>query len=148
MIIFDLSCEHDHRFEGWFQSRQDFDRQSSGGLVACPECGSLETRRVPSAPHLASTTPTPTPAPTRAPQLSAIDARAGALATYRQLTTMLLANCEDVGARFAEEARKIHYLEAPERSIRGEASDEDYEALRDEGVEVLRLPRLKVKDLH
>ncbi|EXI77824.1 MAG: hypothetical protein AW12_03086 [Candidatus Accumulibacter sp. BA-94] len=61
---------------------------------------------------------------------------------------MLLARCEDVGPDFAEEARKIHYLEAPDRAIRGEASAEEYEALREEGVEVLRLPRLKVEDLH
>jgi hypothetical protein len=58
-----------------------------------------------------------------------------------------LANCEDVGADFAEEARRIHYVEAPERSIRGEASAEEYEALRDEGIEVFRLARLK-GDLH
>jgi hypothetical protein len=81
-------------------------------------------------------------------QTPAIDPRAGARSTLRQLTTILLANCEDVGDRFAEEARRIHYLEAPERSIRGQASNEEYEALREEGVEVLRLPHLKVKDLH
>ncbi|MEF8708616.1 MAG: DUF1178 family protein [Candidatus Accumulibacter propinquus] len=61
---------------------------------------------------------------------------------------MLLANCEDVGARFAEEARKIHYVEAPERSIRGEASTAEYEALREEGIEVFRWPYMKPGDLH
>jgi hypothetical protein len=74
--------------------------------------------------------------------------RAGALAAFRQLTEMLLANCEDVGADFAEEARRIHYVEAPERSIRGEASAEEYEALLEEGIEVFRLARLKPGDLH
>ena len=61
---------------------------------------------------------------------------------------MLLADCEDVGDRFAEEARRIHYLEAVERSIRGEASAAEYDALRDEGIDVLRLPLLKPGDLH
>ncbi|WP_300319143.1 DUF1178 family protein [Accumulibacter sp.] len=148
MIIFDLACPHDHRFEGWFQSRDDFDSQLSSELVACPECGSPEIRRVPSALHLGKPASTPTMAPSVVPRRAAIDPRAGALSSYRQLTAMLLANCEDVGSRFAEEARKIHYLEVPERAIRGEASAEECEALREEGVEVLRLPHLKVQDLH
>lgn len=158
MIIFDLSCQHEHRFEVWFQSREDFDKQSSRSLIACPDCGSLKVRRVPSALHLGSqpkgaevaprAAPATPAAPLVTPPTPAIDPRAGALSTYQQLTAMLLANCEDVGDRFAEEARKIHYLESPERSIRGQASNEEYEALREEGVEVLRLPRLNVKDLH
>ena len=166
MIIFDLSCQHEHRFEGWFQSREDFDSQSSRSLISCPDCGSLQVRRVPSALHVgrqakgsegappsvarAAAEPA-APAPSvaaAASQPPAIDPRAGPRSTLQQLTTMLLADCEDVGDRFAEEARKIHYLEAPERSIRGQASNEEYEALREEGVEVLRVPRLKVKDLH
>ena len=149
MIIFDLACQHEHRFEGWFQSRADFDEQSSRGLISCPDCGSPQVRRVPSALHLGSQPRTASPAVTvAASPEAAVDRRGGPLSTYRQLTTMLLASCEDVGDRFAEEARRIHYLEAPARSIRGEASAEDYEALRDEGVEVLRLPRLKAGDLH
>ncbi|MEF8732342.1 MAG: DUF1178 family protein [Candidatus Accumulibacter meliphilus] len=163
MIIFDLSCQHEHRFEGWFQSREDFDSQSSRSLISCPDCGSLQVRRVPSALHVgrqskslevASPPRPPISAASSAavaapvPPWPAIDPRAGARSSLQQLTTMLLANCEDVGEHFAEEARKIHYLETPQRSIRGQASDEEYEALREEGVEVLRLPRLKVKDLH
>jgi hypothetical protein len=77
-----------------------------------------------------------------------IDMRGGALAALRQLTEVLLANCEDVGTDFAEEARRIHYVEAPERSIRGEASNEEYEALLEEGIEVFRVARLKPGDLH
>ncbi|WP_291992673.1 DUF1178 family protein [Candidatus Accumulibacter sp. ACC003] len=153
MIIFDLACQHDHRFEGWFQSRDDFDSQLSAGLVGCPECGSQDIRRVPSALHLGKPQPTPPGVPAKAseeklPAAPRIDPRAGALSAYRQLTAMLLAKCEDVGARFAEEARKIHYREVPERAIRGEATAEECEELRDEGVEVLRVPRLKVTDLH
>ena len=76
------------------------------------------------------------------------DRRAGVLTAFRRLTEMLLANCEDVGEDFADEARKIHYVEAPERSIRGVATAEEYEELRDEGIEVFRLARLKPGDLH
>ena len=154
MIIFDLSCQHEHRFEGWFQSREDFDQQLASGLLACPHCGSLEIRRVPSAVHLARPTPLATalPAvPSVVPSVvpaSPIDLRAGALAAYLQLTEVLLANCEDVGADFADEARRMHYVEAPERSIRGVASNEEYEELLDEGIEVFRLARLKPGDLH
>lgn len=148
MIIFDLACQHDHRFEGWFQSREDFDSQLDSGLIACPHCGLLAIRRVPSAVHLGGSAPAPDVAATPAPTTPVIDMRAGALAAFRQLTEVLLANCEDVGADFAEEARRIHYVEAPERSIRGEASAEEYESLLEEGIEVFRLARLKPGDLH
>ncbi len=99
---------------------------------------------MPSAVHLAR--PGPVSAP--AVEVPIPDARGDASAVFRQLTEMLLANCEDVGARFAEEARKIHYVEAPERSIRGEASTAEYEALREEGIEVFRWPYMKPGDLH
>lgn len=150
MIIFDLCCEHEHRFEGWFQSCEDFDSQSASRLIACPECASLAVRRVPSMVHLGSQ-PRRATAPTGQTAAAARpsgDPRADVLFAYRALTARLLADCEDVGAAFAEEARKIHYLEAPERSIRGEASSEEFEALRDEGIDVFCLPLLKVKDLH
>ena len=148
MIIFDLACQHDHRFEGWFQSREDFDDQLASGLIACPHCGLLAIRRVPSAVHLGGSASAPAVAATPAAATPVIDMRAGVLAAFRQLTEMLLANCEDVGADFAEEARRIHYVEAPERSIRGEASAEEYESLLEEGIEVFRLARLKPGDLH
>ncbi|HPU81420.1 DUF1178 family protein [Accumulibacter sp.] len=144
MIIFDLACQHGHRFEGWFQSREDFDSQLAASLVTCPQCGSPEIRRVPSAVHLAR----PGPVSASAVEVPIPDVRGSAFAVFRQLTEMLLANCEDVGARFAEEARKIHYVEAPERSIRGEASTAEYEALREEGIEVFRWPYMKPGDLH
>ena len=150
MIIFDLACQHNHRFEGWFQSREDLDSQLARGLIACPHCASPEIRRVPSAVHLtlpaaAATVSAQPPLPT---STAAIDMRAGALAAFRQLSEMLLASCEDVGADFADEARRIHYVEAPARSIRGEASAEEVEALLEEGIEVFRLARLKPGDFH
>jgi len=149
MIIFDLACQHDHQFEGWFQSREDFDSQLAVGLVSCPHCGSVDIRRVPSTVHLGrASAQVDSPhrqAPASAP---AVDGRAGSLPAFRHLTEMLLAHCEDVGEDFAAEARRIHYVEAPERSIRGVATAEEYEELLDEGIEVFRLQQVKAGDLH
>jgi hypothetical protein len=144
MIIFDLACSQDHQFEGWFKSQEDYDSQLSRGFIACPYCNATEVRRVPSAVHLAK--PANGPAPTV--DAPVIQTQTGMLTAYRQLVSAMMSNCEDVGKGFAEEARKIHYQAAPERSIRGEASAADYEALREEGIEVLRLPVVKNEDLN
>ena len=144
MIIFDLSCDHDHPFEGWFESQASYDSQLESGLISCPHCGSTRIRRVPSAVHLAkaAVTPEPTSLP---PQ---VDTRSGIRVAYQQLVSAIIANSEDVGQDFADEARKIHYMEAPQRSIRGEATADDYETLREEGIDVLRLPIIKKTDLN
>ncbi|MBN8455172.1 DUF1178 family protein [Accumulibacter sp.] len=149
MIIFDLACQHDHQFEGWFQSREDFDSQLASGLISCPHCGSLDIRRVPSTVHLGRSGTQADPPRRESPVVvPAVDGRAGALQAFRHMTELLLANCEDVGADFAEEARRIHYVEAPERSIRGVATAEEYAELLDEGIEVFRVQRVKPGDLH
>lgn len=143
MIIFDLACQQEHLFEGWFRSQQDFDNQLARTLLACPHCGSTQVHRVPSAIHLSK------PASNRSPGSDATtDTQASVLAAYRQLMTAMLANSEDVGSSFASEARKIHYHEAPERSIRGEASADDCESLREEGIEILQLPKPKTETLN
>lgn len=144
MIIFDLSCDQNHPFEGWFQSQANYDNQLESGQISCPHCGSTRIRRVPSAVHL--TKPAITSEPTSAPPQ--VDTRSGIRAAFQQLVSAIAANSEDVGQDFADEARKIHYMEAPQRSIRGEASADDYEALRDEGIDVLRLPIIKKTDLN
>ena len=144
MIIFDLACPKDHQFEGWFQSQSDYDGQLVRDLIACPCCGSVEIRRIPSAVHLAK----PANEPASTFKTPSIPTKAGMLTAYRQLMTVMMSNCEDVGKGFAEEARKIHYQTAPDRSIRGEASVADYESLREEGIEILRLPTLKNEDLN
>ena len=144
MIIFDLSCEHQHPFEGWFESSANYDSQHERGLISCPHCGSTRIRRVPSAVHLAK----PASPPETTGTASAVGTRTGMLAAYQQLVSAIVANSEDVGADFADEARKIHYMEAPQRSIRGEASADDYETLRDEGIDVLRLPKIKKTDVN
>ncbi|MDR2451889.1 MAG: DUF1178 family protein [Candidatus Accumulibacter sp.] len=145
MIIFDLSCRHGHRFEAWFQSSEAFEAQCEKGLVSCPECGSTEVRRIPSAVHLARTSGEPAQA---SANVAVSNPKGELLDAYRKLVAALMANSEDVGREFANEARRIHYLEAPERSIRGQASNEEFEALRDEGIEVLRIAVINKEDLN
>jgi hypothetical protein len=144
MIIFDLSCNNGHRFEGWFQSSDAFDAQLARGLVSCPNCASGEIRRVPSALHLTGASEA-APPPAAA---AVVNPEGDLLSAYRKLVAAILANSEDVGAEFASEARKIHYLETPQRSIRGQASEKEFESLRDEGIEVLRLPVIKKEDMN
>ncbi|MDR2787629.1 MAG: DUF1178 family protein [Candidatus Accumulibacter sp.] len=147
MIIFDLSCNTAHRFEGYFQSTDAFDAQLAKGLISCPSCGSLEIRRVPSAVHLTHPARPPRAAPSPASVVMA-DSGGELLNTYRKLMAAIMANSEDVGTKFASEARKIHYLEAPERSIHGQASEKEFKSLREEGIEVLRLPVIKKENLN
>jgi hypothetical protein len=142
MIVFDLSCKHGHAFEGWFQSPSNYDDQLEKRLIACPYCGSAEIRRVPSAVHLGNHSEMPAKS---AEPKSAVPKMP---ATYQQLLAALISSSEYVGSEFVEEARKIHYLEAPERSIHGEASDDDYEMLTEEGINVLRLPFRKNEKLN
>jgi hypothetical protein len=145
MIIFDLSCQHGHRFEDWFQSSEAFEAQCKKGLVSCPVCGSTGIRRVPSAIHLARTSGEAAQPPAN---VAVLNPRGELLDAYRKLVAALMTNSEDVGKEFAREARRIHYLEAPERSIRGQASNEEFEALRDEGIDVLRLAVINKEDLN
>ena len=150
MIIFDLTCNSDHRFEGWFQSQENFDRQLEEGLISCPVCGSIDIRRVPSAVHLgkAVSTPDHTQSQSHPQNLQMVTPHGEVLAAYQKLLSAIVSSCEDVGKAFADEARKIHYLEAPQRSIRGEASSEEYESLREEGIEVLRFPVIRKDELN
>jgi hypothetical protein len=144
MIIFDLSCSDNHRFEGWFRSAEDFESQQASGLVSCPHCGSASVRRLPSVLHLSSgvsDTHRQTEAPASAEAAHPLEA-------LRAVVEKIVGNSEDVGNQFAAEARKIHYHEAPERAIRGQASDDDFSALKEEGIDVLRLPIIKPKDLN
>lgn len=144
MIIFDLTCSNGHRFEGWFQSQENFDRQLKDGLVSCPVCGSIDIHRVPSAVHLSKTAS----APHHAQGIQMMNPHGEVLAAYERLLSAIISSCEDVGKGFADEARKIHYLEAPQRSIRGEATAEDFESLREEGIEVLRFPSVNKDELN
>jgi hypothetical protein len=138
MIVFNLGCENSHRFEGWFASSEDFERQVDGKLVACPLCGNANIARLPNAAHVKSgAKERPVRAAPAAPSQQYANMGSEVLA---KLVEHIIENTEDVGAAFPEEARKIHYREAPERRIRGTASRDDVDALKEEGVEVVALP--------
>ena len=139
MKVLDLRCSNGHGFEGWFASEEDYQSQNGRGLVDCPLCADRVVSRMPSAPRLnlsgARETPSPSPdtpvAPPGGPPLQAL---------WMQAVRHVLANTEDVGPRFAEEARRIHYGEAEQRNIRGQASAEEAKALVEEGVDIAVLP--------
>ncbi len=139
MKVLDLRCAAGHRFEGWFASEDDFQSQSGRGLVECPVCGDKAVERLPSAPRLnvASLRESLPAAP-------ADDADRRAQAAWLRAVRHVIQNTEDVGERFPEEARRIHYGEVEARGIRGRASPEEAQALRDEGIEVtpIALPML------
>lgn len=139
VIVFNLGCENNHRFEGWFSSNEDFERQLGRRLVTCPVCGNANVARLPHATHI-RTGAKERPAraePAAAGQQQYANMGVEVLA---KLVERIVENTEDVGAAFPEEARKIHYRETPERRIRGTASREEVEALKDEGIEVVALP--------
>jgi len=142
MIVYDLECENRHRFEGWFGSADDYDKQRTSKLLSCPMCNSGDVVRRPSAAYVntgaVEKTPREQPKPAHAvtpQQYANVPPEIVAKVIER-----IIQNTEDVGNRFPEEARKIHYNEAPERHIRGTATTRDVEALRDEGIEVVSLP--------
>jgi hypothetical protein len=139
MKVLDLKCAHEHRFEGWFASADEFESQLARKLVACPVCSATDVSRMPSAPRLNLTSargdaPASAQLPAAASDAAALQARA--LKFMRDLVE----KTENVGERFAEEARRIHYNEAPARNIRGVTTPEDAHALLEEGIEVMPLP--------
>lgn len=144
MIVFNLACEHDHRFEGWFASADDYASQAGRGLVECPMCGSHDIRKELSAPRLnlsGAREPSVAKAPAAAAQPVAMMPSPERLqALWLEVARRIVAGTEDVGARFADEARRIHRDEAPERGIRGTATPEEAQALRDEGIDVFAFP--------
>jgi hypothetical protein len=141
VIVYNLACANDHHFEGWFASSADFERQSGSQLLSCPLCGSANVSRQAHAPYVST-------GGAQREQAHAAAPESGDTSQYANLTAelvsnvveKLLANTVDVGRAFPEEARKIHYKEAPERAIRGTASAKEVEALRDEGIPVMSLP--------
>jgi hypothetical protein len=163
MKVLDLQCPQGHSFEGWFGSQDDYDAQRARGLVTCPVCNNSDIVKMLSAPRLNlghGVAPVLSKAET-AEKDNASPAPVTALPDtadpYRQLPTDLrslqqmqaamlnmvrhvMANTEDVGPQFAEEARKIHYGEREERHIRGQATREETEALLEEGIDVMPLP--------
>jgi hypothetical protein len=166
MKVLDLQCRYQHAFEGWFASEDDFQSQLSRNLIECPLCSDKTITKMLSAPRLnfGATQPiAPSALPSSISQASSsvgagvevrVDSNSGALtassgvapepnpalqASWLQMVRHVVANTEDVGNKFAEEARKIHYGESEERAIRGHASRQETAELLDEGISVLPL---------
>ncbi|MFO1413769.1 MAG: DUF1178 family protein [Burkholderiales bacterium] len=147
MIVFDLRCAQGHTFEGWFASGEEFGRQQEGGLVRCPVCDDAHIERRPSAKvrvRKGSAKAEVTSAPAAAPAENVAGFPPELIAKLREIVR----NTEDVGERFPEEARKIHYDEAEKRAIRGKASREEAEALLEEGIEFAPLPPILTGETH
>ncbi len=158
MIRYALVCEKGHAFESWFQDSAAYDKQAKRGLVNCPHCGSAKVDKAIMAPRLAGSrkgaapveAPAETPAAAPAPEKAQEKAPVAMISPQEQefrsklkeLRDHLTKNADHVGAKFPEEARKMHYGETEHRSIYGEASAEEAKALAEEGIEFHPLPIL------
>jgi len=153
MKVYNLACPLEHRFEGWFASEEDCLAQQDKGMLACPVCESTEITRMPSAPHIgkSSSTELTLPMTESEPMSGGVVALTGkdhshleaqVQAAFLKGMRELMGRSEDVGDSFADEARKIHYKESPERSIRGQTTLDEADALREEGIDVLSMPMI------
>ena len=148
MKVLSLRCAHGHGFEGWFASGEAFETQLAGGLVECPMCGDHDITKLLSAPRLNLGARPPsertesalTQAKGQQHEVATMAFEQAQQAAWLKMARHVMANTEDVGERFADEARRIHYGESEERGIRGQATREQTEALIDEGIAVLALP--------
>jgi hypothetical protein len=150
MIVYELVCAHGHRFEGWFASAEEFVRQHEATLVACPLCDDVHVERVPSARVAVAkgVARDNEPAETPADRDGESTAIAGLPAEVVAKLKEIVHQTENVGRRFPEEARKIHYEEIPARPIRGQASPEEADELREEGIEFASLPPFLTRESH
>lgn len=174
MIVFDLKCRNGHQFEAWFNSASNFERLRKAGHVACSVCGSTKVDKALAAPRISTSKKRSAAASMKADAPETAEAAAPAAANAREaapltgpnryandpaaakaadlmkqlseLRVQIEKNCDYVGKRFPEEARKIHYGEAPKRNIYGEASDGEAKALADEGIEFSRIPWAQRRD--
>ncbi len=160
MIRYSLVCERKHEFEIWFKNSADYDKQSKRGLVTCPSCGSDKVEKALMAPSLGRGTrkgkgsdeiavpaappaaDAPAPAESKAPVAMMSPQEREFRTKLKELRDHLTKNAENVGGKFPEEARKMHYGEIEHRSIYGEASPKDAKELADEGIEFHPLPML------
>lgn len=135
MIRFTLRCSAGHEFEGWFRGNDGFEAQRDAGEIACAQCGDTRVEKALMAPNIARSRRT-------GPPLSPAQMRAALIELRRQVES----NCDYVGERFAEEARKIHYGEADPHGIYGEATAEESRELSDEGISFGRVPWIPTTD--
>ncbi|MCJ8520307.1 hypothetical protein ABID21_003179 [Pseudorhizobium tarimense] len=137
MIRYSLVCGNAHSFEGWFSGSADFDRQVEAGLLTCPVCSSAAVSKSLMTPSVA------TARKREEKQAVAMDmAQKQMMAKLKEAVAAIKANAEDVGERFPEEARKIHYGEADARGIIGKASLDEVRSLVDEGIDIAPIPVL------
>ena len=158
MKVLDLECEHSHVFEGWFGSEGDFQDQLSRGLVQCPLCSNADVTKRLSAPRLnfgksrdvgrdsgtanssrdiVDVSAKGEAATSNSDVATVPSAEQAMAAAWMAMSRKILANTQDVGDKFAEEARKIHYGETKERGIRGKATPDETQALIEEGIAVM-----------
>lgn len=157
MIVYDLNCSAGHRFEAWFKSRAVFDSQCDSGTVVCPVCGDTKVTKAITAPYLATSGALGNDAASSGPEgeeiiSQSLNAPALPPKLEEELRTVfdkvrehVEANCDYVGDRFAEEARRIHYGEQEARGIYGQATAEETAELLDEGIEVMPMPARPLK---
>ena len=127
MIVFDLRCTKDHRFEGWFDNIDDLESQLAQGLIACPGCGDINIERLLSPVSIKKKTSPPG------------DLKS-AYKSWQDLCRYVRDNFEDVGHNFAKEALKVHYGHAEERNIRGVTTEPEEDMLKKEGVRFVKIP--------
>lgn len=140
MKVFDIQCSHGHIFEGWFASEADFQGQCARGLVECPFCGDNQVQKRLSAPRLNAKSNQKKTSEAVNTQSTAQMPVEKAQKIWMELVNHVVRNTEDVGENFAQEARRIHYGEAPERGIRGQTTAEQAQELQDEGIDIMSLP--------
>jgi hypothetical protein len=151
MILYRLRCSKGHEFESWFKDSKTYERQEKKSLIGCAVCGDPKVARAVMAPRIGkkgkaeAEAPVPAPAPAPTPEQQKMAALARQMPKELREALMKVRaevekNCEHVGGKFAEEARKIHYGESDKRGIYGETTDEEAEALAEEGIEFGRLP--------
>ena len=146
MIHYQLTCDEAHEFDAWFRDSATFEAQSAQGLLACPSCGSTSVTRALMAPSIARSTKTAPKAKPEDKTLAPMPRAAVLRQHLRELRRQVEENCDYVGPRFAEEARRIQCGESDVHAIYGEASREEAEALRDEGISFGTVPWISKDD--
>ncbi len=143
MILYDLNCSNGHKFEAWFKDSNGFDTQSKRGEIECPMCSDTDVGKAPMAPRINKSTAERKP---RRGEKRAKEVARKILNAVNDVQRHVEENFENVGDKFADEARAIHYGEAEERGIFGEASDDEASDLEDEEIPFYRIPMRSRKD--
>jgi len=134
MVIYDICCDNEHRFEGWFREPAEYQRQLEEGLVSCPVCGSHDVKKLLTGSKISLRDERQTS------RLPVPDTNENVSHVVDRLADYIEQNFTDVGSEFPEEARKIFYGEADARNIYGNADPDEVAELRDEGIDVHRIP--------